>query len=223
LWILGPPADNGPWWHRLVQDHGKWGTSTDFGLCTTPYPPGWGGDVTDSLLQDKTVGSRAGGGTAGAFQGGYAVPGELWGKSTSSMQDATSWIVIGEYGIRGWMGWPGLSTFAYSDVCHTMTCQIHQQDIGSPRCCGPSSDCAGTENCSYPDARKFWTDPNIRKNYTRHLGGSNLGFADGHAKWYPAEAMLAAKSDCKVYTPFDDGTMSVGTPQACGACCGVTI
>ena len=170
-WILGPPADGGPWWHRLQQDEGKWGKGTAYGLCTVPYPSGWGGSVTDSLAQDLTSGDRSDTSTpSGAFASGYASPRDLWGLSTSGMSDVSNWIVIGEYG----------------------------------------------------PATKFWSDPSVRKNYTRHLGGSNLGFADGHAKWYAAEAMLAPASDCQVYTPFDDRTMSIGSPQTCGVlCCGI--
>jgi prepilin-type processing-associated H-X9-DG protein len=41
--------------------------------------------------------------------------------------------------------------------------------------------------CNYPD---FWQDSEIRKRYTRHLGGSNVGFADGHAQWFAAEAIM---------------------------------
>jgi prepilin-type processing-associated H-X9-DG protein len=221
IWVLGPARDGGPWWHRLQEDEGKWGTGTDYMLCQTPYPSGWGGDVTDSLVQDKRSSSRSNTGNAnGVFASGYSMPRDLWSMSTSAMQDSASWIVVGEYGIRGWMSWPGMSQFAYSDLCHTMQCQVHQQDIGSPNCCGPDwENCPGTQNCSYNDARKFWSDSSIRKNYTRHLGGSNLGFADGHARWYSSEAMLVSKEDCKAYTPFNDGTMPAGTPQGCGTCC----
>jgi prepilin-type processing-associated H-X9-DG protein len=35
------------------------------------------------------------------------------------------------------------------------------------------------------------TDPNLRRQYTRHLGGVNLGFLDGHAAWWNSEALLA--------------------------------
>ena len=38
---------------------------------------------------------------------------------------------------------------------------------------------------------EFWGSPDMRKQYTRHLGGNNIAFADGHAKWWAAEAMLA--------------------------------
>jgi prepilin-type processing-associated H-X9-DG protein len=29
----------------------------------------------------------------------------------------------------------------------------------------------------------FLTNPDLRKPYTRHLGGINLGFLDGHVEW----------------------------------------
>jgi prepilin-type processing-associated H-X9-DG protein len=36
----------------------------------------------------------------------------------------------------------------------------------------------------------FWKTPSYRKTFTRHMGGSNLGFADGHAKFFLADAIL---------------------------------
>jgi prepilin-type processing-associated H-X9-DG protein len=59
---------------------------------------------------------------------------------------------------------------------------------------GDWSNCPDTVNCSVGDAshaRLFGTDATYRKTYSRHLGGSNLGFADGHAKWYASESILA--------------------------------
>jgi prepilin-type N-terminal cleavage/methylation domain-containing protein/prepilin-type processing-associated H-X9-DG protein len=224
IWILGPPRGGGPWWVRLQQDQGKWGADTPYMLCQVPYPPGWGGTVTDSLLQDQTASSRSNTGSAeGVFMSGYSVPRAVWGISTSSMQDSSNWIVLGEYGIRGWMGWPGIVQFAYSDLCKTGLPQIGGPLNGCCNGCVDWENCPDSRNCSYVPAIDFWTDPSIRKNYTRHLGGSNLGFADGHAKWYASEAMLTSKEGCKALTPFNDGTMAVGSPQACGDCCGVSL
>ncbi len=43
-----------------------------------------------------------------------------------------------------------------------------------------------------PTIRADGTDPAYRKEHAhpRHLGGSNIGFADGHAQWMPAEQIL---------------------------------
>jgi len=38
----------------------------------------------------------------------------------------------------------------------------------------------------------FLIDPNLRKPYARHLGGTNMGFLDGHASWWNSEKLLAA-------------------------------
>ena len=39
-------------------------------------------------------------------------------------------------------------------------------------------------------ADEWASDATFRAKYTRHMGGSNIGFADGHAKWFDAEAIL---------------------------------
>jgi prepilin-type processing-associated H-X9-DG protein len=35
----------------------------------------------------------------------------------------------------------------------------------------------------------------LRAQYARHMGGNNLGFADGHAKWFTAESLIAMGND----------------------------
>jgi len=35
------------------------------------------------------------------------------------------------------------------------------------------------------------TNPDLRKPWARHLGGTNLGFLDGHASWWNSERLLA--------------------------------
>ena len=47
--------------------------------------------------------------------------------------------------------------------------------------------------CSFPqsDLGRFVSDTTYRARFTRHMGGSNLGFADGHARWMLADEVLA--------------------------------
>jgi len=62
--------------------------------------------------------------------------------------------------------------------------------VAYPEICGSLAICGGAccqVGCEEPN---FWTDTESRKKYTRHLGGSNIGFADGHAAWFPAEAIM---------------------------------
>ena len=39
-------------------------------------------------------------------------------------------------------------------------------------------------------AAEWAKDPKAQSASTRHLGGSNLGFLDGHAAWLPAQRIL---------------------------------
>jgi prepilin-type processing-associated H-X9-DG protein len=55
------------------------------------------------------------------------------------------------------------------------------------------SNCSATQSCgiSRDVTNKFWTDGTYRSKYARHLGGSNIGFLDGHAAWWAADAIIA--------------------------------
>ncbi len=45
-------------------------------------------------------------------------------------------------------------------------------------------------------AHRSWArDPRRKAASARHLGGTNIGFADGHARWWSAEALLAAADE----------------------------
>ena len=83
------------------------------------------------------------------------------------------------------------------------------------------ANCSWTQQCGAGDPR-FQTDPNYRKQNagTRHLGGSNLGFADGHAAWMNAEAILFGGEKWSSYIPQDEpillgvGTCGFGPPNS---------
>jgi prepilin-type processing-associated H-X9-DG protein len=42
-----------------------------------------------------------------------------------------------------------------------------------------------------PNNGAFLRDPSLRNPYSRHLGGVNLGFLDGHAAWWHSERLIA--------------------------------
>jgi len=77
---------------------------------------------------------------------------------------------------------------AYGDYC-----RLRSQ--GCNATCGHDPTCSLPEslNCSprYGDW-KVATDAQYRKTQfpPRHMGGANIGFADGHAKWMMSEAIL---------------------------------
>ena len=49
-------------------------------------------------------------------------------------------------------------------------------------------NCPWTLDCIAPLAQR--QEPDWRRSQARHLGGVNLGFLDGHAKWWNSQSML---------------------------------
>ena len=49
--------------------------------------------------------------------------------------------------------------------------------------------CSFSQECgAHPEIK---TDPELFRRSARHLGGTNIGFADGHAAWFSARQILA--------------------------------
>ena len=77
---------------------------------------------------------------------------------------------------------------AYPDIC--------QLSCSNPCCSGYDWElCAESgADCglySYaPNNGAFLKNTELRKYYARHLGGCNIGFADGHAAWMNSQAIL---------------------------------
>jgi prepilin-type N-terminal cleavage/methylation domain-containing protein/prepilin-type processing-associated H-X9-DG protein len=169
--------------------------------CTNVFPPGWGGAATDTVLQGWNGGCGSAG-TNGAFVQNYGYNTSNQEISTSVIQDSARRVVIGDGGAQ--LESDRTSAFAYPDMCRIdhVAC-----DEG---CGGDWSNCSQSQQCSplavdHGGTTQPATDVNYRKqNYhARHLGGSNLGFADGHAKWYPAEKLLMAGEN---WSTHGDGT-----------------
>jgi len=51
-------------------------------------------------------------------------------------------------------------------------------------------------------------DPTKRKAYSRHMGGVNMGFLDGHAAWMNSEAVLKAFAEGRLEGPRPRGPHS---------------
>ncbi len=168
------------WWARVnLVPTDQWAHVV--GACQYPYPTGWGGDVTDSLVQGR---SAAG---PGAFAPSLNTVG-VREVATSQMDDPAAYVVCGETSVGGTINSP--LNLAYPDafaMCGANPAQV--------ACCGGNwvdwANCPDTRACGA--ARDLnYADAEIRKRYghARHLGGSNVGFADGHAKWYQSEDIL---------------------------------
>ncbi len=158
--------------------------------CNQYWPNGWGGAITDSVLPP---GNAASPGQDGAFECDYTTPEAVNGPlgfrelKTSAIPDAAKYLVIAE---RGWNGtYDRVEKIAYPDICRITWGSV----VERPDSCGGDGD---FPNLITPDEiYQFWGDASQRAKYARHMGGDNIGFADGHAKWFAAEALIAMGND----------------------------
>jgi prepilin-type N-terminal cleavage/methylation domain-containing protein/prepilin-type processing-associated H-X9-DG protein len=192
-------------WLQYMKDTAgsKWGKAAsypwkNYGACGEDFggdwPPGWGGSVTDSFVQGQLGYENDQGFKMSLdINIGPCMPdhgkGNL-GMSTGSIQDTSQYVVVVEK--------PYVSVAVYSVLNAAYANGAGLEGYlgcgGNGGYGGDWTNCSWSQNCSIGDAdhaRLFATDPTYRKQYSRHLGGSNLGFADGHAKWYPSDSILA--------------------------------
>ena len=192
----------GPDWFGYTQaNEGIWGYQLEICLKDNVFPPGWGGPVTDSFAQHAappgSVGAAAW--TWGAAEGGahkvfmhsIAVNGEaLREKKLAAVDDPVSWVACGDGGSFSEYLTPGL--LAYPDLCNP--------ECGNCSCSAWIEDCAESIQAGCPEvwdcfvqwhtSSTMLRDQTLMKKGTRHLGGSNIGFLDGHAAWWNADRFL---------------------------------
>jgi len=197
VWDPGGPDG----WAHWMADHpfSDWDGQYLYHPCMGYFPTGWGGTVTDSVTQFMEVSYLGGGYDAveGVFGGSIGIKeGESAGVKTSQINDAGRYVVCGDSTSQQ-MWAPRLDVWQVCNVYCGCACW---------------SDCTWSQACGLSQAnfKQFWTDPSYRARYTRHLGGSNFGFADGHAAWWKAEAYLAEvpHQDCPCEgRPYYPGTL----------------
>jgi prepilin-type N-terminal cleavage/methylation domain-containing protein/prepilin-type processing-associated H-X9-DG protein len=197
--ILNPFAGNarGDWWARTMEIVGERGDSCSAVLmCSRPFPPGWGGSITDSATQYQCIL----GGTGG-FEYSYGGLRRNNDLKTSQIDQPSRWLAIAEVGVADdqW----SIFHVAYPDVC----------GLGCASCdWGPSADwanCPWSQDCGA--GSRDYADPTWRaKNLARHMGGVNLGFADGHAAWMNSEALLKAGPDWRWFRTETRSTEELG-------------
>ena len=167
LWVVP-----GPDWLQYLKDwEGGWGIKADNdrmgGPCVIAWPPGWGGTVTDTLAQQMQAS-----GSTGHFAlsiGTVSTP----SLKLASVQDPVWYVCVGEQGVlaEDISMPPGL--LAFPDIC-------------APECNGCEGGC--DPDCNFTEEE--YTDPSLRTSQSRHLGGVNVGFLDGHASWFHSTRLL---------------------------------
>jgi prepilin-type N-terminal cleavage/methylation domain-containing protein/prepilin-type processing-associated H-X9-DG protein len=201
LTILG----GSDWFQRLVDN---------WDVCPHPtpgaglFPPGWGGAVTDTLTQGWD--GCADGGVNGAFAQNYGQTRDSVDKSTSAINDPSKYVAIAEAGVV--LTVDRTSWVAYPDICRI-------DGVACSSTCGADwAGCSWSQSCGAPlGAAQYATDVQYRKTHAwpRHLGGSNIGFSDGHAKWFSSEAILFGGADGSGYglaDPMFEGLVTCFTP-----------
>jgi len=178
-WIVGPGN-----WFDVVQN------ANCSCVCQVDWPNGWGGTVTDSFIDGTTAGPDS-----GAFEVDYCNSSDDVEKKTSMINDPAKHMISVERSIKA--TWWGIEQLAYPEICRVFWGSIlNRPDSCAPTCSnGSDSDCGPPDQGSTDIAKwinDFWGNPDLRKKYTRHMGGNNIGYADGHAAWMAADAMMAA-------------------------------
>jgi prepilin-type N-terminal cleavage/methylation domain-containing protein/prepilin-type processing-associated H-X9-DG protein len=166
-------------WRKEMNDAG--GSSGDnFGTCYLQFPKGWGGAVTDSLLQWKQaiVYGNEGDPALKSFVQTIAVSDHIEMKETE-VSDTARCAIIGDGG--NIVDELAMTVCAYPDVCAL--------DCGNSVCGWVDWQNGGSEWYAPIDGYLL-KDPSNRKQYARHLGGSNIGFWDGHAQWIASERII---------------------------------
>ncbi len=208
MWII-PSQD---WFSYVVANDGNWGADVDYwiGPCYFSYPRGWGGEVTDSIEQNRmAVPEVAFVGGAGVAQKAFVMSigvneGMNHGLKLVAVADPVNYIIVCDAGVQAQD--QNVGTAAYPDICNI--------ECSNEICCGPdweicpsNADNDGCVDCIYlhaPNDGSFLKDPTKRKPYTRHLGGVNLGFLDGHAGWVMSESLInkIAEGDLDGISPW---------------------
>lgn len=190
-WIV-PPGPGGDWLQSYIDHEGEWGRSADFagGPCYVAFPSGWGGAITDAFSQGMDDPHAIPGyyPVASAFVQGLAVNDKLTDMTPSQISRPSRYITCGDIG-RALQLWD-MNGLAFPDTCGANYC-------GGTSCLGVCAgadweECAWTQVCglSREAVSRFFSDARYRRQFTRHNGGSYVGFADGHVSWFASDYLL---------------------------------
>ncbi len=199
--MIVPVGPGGRWVQAYRDSEGKWGKEKPIGPCYVAFPSGWGGAVTDSFVQGLARVQRSAnpmGPGAGVFLQGIGVNTNLADLNPSAVHDASRYIACGDAGkqVELWAA----DGIAYPDQCRLIPCggrTAAPGRHGPGPCFGACAradweSCPDTVSCGMdPGAlERILDDPAYRRTFARHMGGGNIGFLDGHAKWYPSDVIM---------------------------------
>jgi len=187
------------WLSQLQENEGLWGSGEK--LCVVRgYPPGWGGEVTDSLRQGRVVapsgvntgprphsiGTRAGDVPRGVFVQSVGANTEAAGERAAALPDPKWFVICADAGAQVDRFFTG--TLAYPDIC-ALECGNEECGWVDWEECTWAADCGLYDHA--PMDGSFLADPKVRQTRARHRGGVNIGFLDGHARYLHSERLIA--------------------------------
>ncbi len=211
-------------WFTVVQNaEGSWphNGAGDWvgGPCETAWPPGWGGVVTDSIVQGMLAMDPVAGEVAEkVFMQSIATNGEARETKLAAVNDTVQFWICGDGGAStasvgvGLAGYPDICCLECSGVGWSADWELLIEGGEEPSCVYLHA----------PNDGAFITDPQLRKPYSRHLGGVNAGFLDGHAGWMLSEVLIKkyAEGELTGLSPWGPGS---GELVASADCCGTVM
>ncbi len=185
-WICPGPD----WLSYYEATVGNWGKLTsgpgsEDGPCHPTYPPGWGGAITDSFVQGIAYQEwRAE--TVKLFEHGIGWNDDARELKLAAVQDPVRYYIIGDCGAIPEVS--GLGVNAFPDIC-ALECANDICGWADWDLCTWATDCGLYYYA--PNNGSFLTNSEYRKPYSRHLGGVNCGWLDGHASWMLSDRFVA--------------------------------
>ncbi|MFB3882832.1 MAG: prepilin-type N-terminal cleavage/methylation domain-containing protein [Armatimonadota bacterium] len=184
--VILDPVKYGGWLGAWRAGEGFWNADDNmytFGPCKHSWPTGWGGEVTDSFLQQRIAGNVAANPNARAakaFEMGIGLTAPA-GLKLAQVDDTVRYVMVGDAGPTAdsqnlW------SILASPDICFidcAVCCDYMDWEVCAPEV---PSECLDNLYATATNDGAFFT-AEVGKKYARHLGGSNVGFLDGHAAW----------------------------------------
>jgi len=188
-------------WYK--DNEGLWGGGTAAGgLCAFAWPNGWGGEVTDSAIQQRMATGNSGAqignqGVNKVFRCGITWNRHMAGTKLSAVQNASRFLVFGDGGVDYTLR--NIFKACWPEECCVelranwpMTTTRAEQRV----CC---AEAGGDYSCKSLHAiNGEFRDEATRNSWTRHFGGVNVGWLDGHASWENSMALLGKYDEGEV-------------------------
>ncbi len=193
----------GPDWFAIVSAHSDMLGTDEGDVCLKDnvFPPGWGGSVTDSFTQLRRTGAHQ----ESAAWDGVVEAAKIFKQSITTngyglievklveIQDPVQHVVCADGG--AWTEAFNIGLLAYPDLCalECANCWCSTSWIEDPDCTPTiQADCPAVWDCfdEFHGKNAYLLDQSLLSDHSRHLGGVNVGWADGHASWENSQRLL---------------------------------